>query len=167
MPQKKLQKTKKKKSDSSKPDKPVKAKRKPRGKDKPNYVDKAEFELEMKQYYESDIISHKLGTFISKIANGLSFAPNFINYSYKEEMIGDALVKMVAALEHKKFKLDSGHNPFSYFTTIAFHAFINRIKKEKKHRQTITDYQETVYDDMMSAMGVDGTATDQSSNEDD
>ncbi len=32
----------------------------------------------------------------------------------------------------KKFDINSEYNPFSYFTTIAFHAFINRIKKEKK-----------------------------------
>ena len=163
MAQKRLQKNKKEKEK----EKIVRPKRKPRPKDKPNYVDRKEFQFEMESYYSSDTISPKLGEFISKIAHGLSFAPNFINYSYKEEMIGDALVKMVAALEHKKFNIDSGHNPFSYFTTIAFHAFINRIKKEKKHRQTVVDYQDMVYDDMMSAMGVDGTATENPGSEDD
>ena len=163
MAQKKL----KKNEEKPKKEKIVKPKRKARPKDKPNYVDRAEFQQEMIDYYDDDgDIPEKLGIFIKKIANGLSFAPNFINYSYKEEMIGDALVKMVAALEHKKFKIDSGHNPFSYFTTIAFHAFINRIKKEKKHRQTITDFQDQVYDDMMGAMGVDGTATDQTTKDD-
>jgi DNA-directed RNA polymerase specialized sigma24 family protein len=65
-------------------------------------------------------------------------------------MIGDAIVKMVSALKNKKFKLDSGFSPFSYFTTIAFHAFINRIKKEKKHHETITNYRDRVYTDMMT-----------------
>ena len=163
MAQKKL----KKNDDKPVKEKIVRPKRKTRPKDKPNYVNREEFQQEMVDFYKTDgDIPEKLGVFIKKIANGLSFAPNFINYSYKEEMIGDALVKMVAALEHKKFKIDSGHNPFSYFTTIAFHAFINRIKKEKKHRQTITDFQDQVYDDMMSAMGVDGTATDQTTNDD-
>ena len=60
-------------------------------------------------------------------------------------MIGDAILKMLTALRNKKFNIDSGNNPFSYFTTIAFHAFINRIKKEKKHRETINQYQEKVY----------------------
>ena len=63
-------------------------------------------------------------------------------------MIGDAVVKMVAAVKNKKFKIDSPSNPFSYFTTIAYHAFINRIKKEKKYRETIADYQEQIYGDL-------------------
>ena len=48
------------------------------------------------------------------------------------------------------FNPEKSKNPFSYFTTIAFHAFINRIKKEKKHRETLTNYQEAVYSDMMT-----------------
>jgi hypothetical protein len=77
--------------------------------------------------------------------------------SYKEDMIGDARVKMVAALQHKKFNLKLGKNPFSYFTTIAFHAFINRIKKEKKHHQIVLDYQEQVYTDLLTSG--EGTGT--------
>ena len=64
-------------------------------------------------------------------------------------MIGDAILKMFSALKFRKFNIDAGNNPFSYFTTIAFHAFINRIKKEKKHRETLTKYQETVYNEIM------------------
>ena len=44
----------------------------------------------------------------------------------------------------------SSSNPFSYFTTIAYHAFINRIKKEKKHHEAVTKYKERVYEDFMS-----------------
>ena len=65
-------------------------------------------------------------------------------------MIGDALVKMYTALKNKKFNVESDYNPFSYFTTIAFHAFINRIKKEKKHHNTITEYKEMVYEKEMA-----------------
>jgi len=73
-------------------------------------------------------------------------------------MIGDAVVKMVAAVKNKKFNLDSGSNPFSYFTTIAYHAFINRIKKEKKYRQTISDYQEQIYGDMAIDVAIENKA---------
>ena len=66
-------------------------------------------------------------------------------------MIGDAVVKMVAAVKNKKFNLESTSNPFSYFTTIAYHAFINRIKKEKKYRETINDYQEQIYGDIATS----------------
>jgi len=144
--------------------------KKPRGKEKVHYVNGREFEEEIRVYYNTDHISIKLGESITKIAQGLSYAPNFINYSYKDDMIGDALVKMVSALKNKKFKLDSGFSPFSYFTTIAFHAFINRIKKEKKHHETITNYKDRVYTDLMTSH--DGETSyhiyvDPSSNNDD
>ena len=98
---------------------------------KPYYVSPKEFTQDIQEYYNSgtDEIGNKLGESIYKIATGLSFAPNFINYSYKDDMVGDAIVKMFSALKSKKFDLTTGNNPFSYFTTIAFHAFINRISQ--------------------------------------
>jgi len=137
------------------PTKLLKEGKKPRGKEKVHYVNGKEFEDEIRTFYKTDHISLKLGDSITKIAHGLSYAPNFINYSYKEEMIGDAIVKMVSALKNKKFKLDSGFSPFSYFTTIAFHAFINRIKKEKKHHETVTNYKDRVYTDIMTSKSED------------
>ena len=65
-------------------------------------------------------------------------------------MVGDALVKMYTAVTNKKFDIESEYNPFSYFTTIAFHAFINRIKKEKKHTETLNQYKEKVYEAEMA-----------------
>ena len=118
-------------------------------KDKVHYVYSREFEDEIRKYYKSGNISEKLGESLTKIANGLSYAPNFINYSYKDDMIGDAIVKMFSALRNQKFKLDSGFSPFSYFTTIAFHAFINRIKKENKHHAALDEYREKVYTEHM------------------
>lgn len=118
-------------------------------KDKVHYVNSKEFEDEIRNYYKTDNLTDKLCESINKIANGLSYAPNFLNYSYKEDMVGDAIVKMFSALKNKKFKIDCGFSPFSYFTTIAFHAFINRIKKEKKHHEAINEYRDKVYSDLM------------------
>jgi hypothetical protein len=118
-------------------------------KDKVHYVNSREFEDEIRNYYNTDTMTDKLCESINKIANGLSYAPNFLNYSYKEDMVGDAVVKMFSALKNKKFKIDCGFSPFSYFTTIAFHAFINRIKKEKKHHEAINEYREKVYTELM------------------
>jgi DNA-directed RNA polymerase specialized sigma24 family protein len=117
---------------------------------KQHYVNSEEFKVELKQYYDSDVMTENLGLYIKKIATGLSFLPSFINYTYKDDMIGDALIKMYGALKNKKFDFSTGSNPFSYFTTIAFHAFINRIKKEKKHHETITAYKAQVYESMMT-----------------
>lgn len=118
-------------------------------KQKIHYVNSKEFEDGIRGFYASGTLTAYLGESVSKIANGLSYAPNFINYSYRDEMVGDAIVKMMTALKHKKFNLDSGYSPFSYFTTIAFHAFINRIKKEKKHHETLEQYKEKMYMDKM------------------
>jgi len=136
---------------SKKAPKKAPRKRKPKNTDKEkHYVNSKEFLEELSQYYKTDHVTDTLAEMITKIANGLSYAPNFINYSYKDEMVGDAILKMFSALKNKKFNLDSGNNPFSYYTTIAFHAFINRIKKEKKHHETISEYKDIVYEQEMS-----------------
>ena len=155
------------KSAATTAEKPKKRKRKKSTDKKQHYVNSKEFYEEIKEYYKTDIIPDKLAESLLKIATGLSFAPNFINYSWKDEMIGDAVLKMFSALKHKKFKIETGNNPFSYFTTIAYHAFINRIKKESKHRDTISKYQEAMYGDAMTeSNGGTGTVyVDQSGEE--
>lgn len=130
-------------------EKPVKRKRK-KAEDKPHYVNAREFEDALIKYYDDGIITNYLGDSIQKIAQGLSYAGNFINYSYKEDMVGDAVLKMYQAILHKKFKLNQGFSPFGYFTTIAYHAFICRIKKEKKHHEVVEEYKERNFDIMMN-----------------
>lgn len=130
--------------------KPLKKRKRASRKDTNTYVNQKEFMEALRVYYDTDEISTELATYVKKIAEGLSYAPNFINYTYKDEMVGDAILKMMQALEYKKFDLENRDNPFGYFTTIAFHAFINRIKKEKKQRETINDYQEQVYQELMN-----------------
>ena len=115
------------------------------------YVDPARLKSEIELFYTTNHCTIELGEYLNKIAKGLSYSPSFINYTYKDEMIGDALVKMYAALKHKKYNIKSDTNPFSYFTTIAFHAFINRIKREKKHHQTIEDYRDNQYAQMLTS----------------
>lgn len=112
---------------------------------KPNYVDPIEMEKLIVEYYKSGNLQNELADMIQKIATRLGYANNFINYSYKTEMIGDAVIKMITALTRKRFKCNSGYNPFSYFTKVAYRAFQNRIKKEKKEHDTIHRYQNEVY----------------------
>jgi DNA-directed RNA polymerase specialized sigma24 family protein len=125
------------------------AKRGPKPKKTEYYIDPVEFKQQLVDYYKSNINEEIIATSISKIAYGLSYSSNFINYSYKDEMIGDAIVKMFTAVKNKKFNVDSEYNPFSYFTTIAFHAFINRIKKEKKHAEALSEYKSRFYEQEM------------------
>jgi hypothetical protein len=116
-------------------------------KDKSNYyVEPKEFKDAIARFYQSDKFEDYLGECINKIATGLSYNSKFKDYTYRDEMVGDAIVKMYAALKNKNFDVTSKYNPFSYFTTIAFRSFINRIKKEKRLHQAETEYREEVYE---------------------
>jgi len=128
--------------------KPKKRVRRTKEELKPNYVDPAEMEQRIREYYACGTIPNELADSIQKIATRLGYAGNFLNYSYKEEMIGDAIIKMMTALMRKRFKVDSGYNPFSYFTKVAYRAFQNRIKREKKEYETLRRYQTEVYSAM-------------------
>jgi hypothetical protein len=121
-------------------DKPKKRGRKVSDKTK-FYVQPAEFDEEIMKYYDSGKMSDKLADMVSRISHKLSYAPNFINYSYREEMVGDGVIRMMKALIAKKYNREKGTNPFSYFTRIAFNAFRNRIKKEKHIHETHEKYQ--------------------------
>lgn len=105
------------------------------------YVDPKQFDEQIVVYYKTGKMSDELALMVSKIAHKLSYAPNFINYTFREEMVGDGIIRMFKALMSKKYNRDKGTNPFSYFTRIAFNAFRNRIKKEKHMRDTHEKYQ--------------------------
>jgi len=113
---------------------------------KKNYINPKEFKDEIVKFYKTGIMTTSLAQSVYDIAKRLSFAPNFVNYSYKEEMIGDAIIKMIAALRNKKFNPDyPKSNPFSYFTRISYNAYRNRIKKEKKAHEVLLEYQNEVF----------------------
>mgnify|MGYP006275460463 CR=1 FL=1 len=74
--------------------------------------------------------SNYIGECILKIATHLSYKPNFINYTYREEMVSDGIENCLMYLNN--FDPDKSSNPFAYFTQIIWYAFIRRITKEKK-----------------------------------
>ena len=76
------------------------------------------------------MISEYLGDCFMKIAQRLSFRPNFINYAFKDEMISDGIENCVQYI--KNFNPEKSSNPFAYFTQIIYYAFVRRIQKEKK-----------------------------------
>jgi len=106
------------------------------------YIVPKEFDDEIMEYYRTGNLTNKLAEMVDKIAQKLAYAPNFINYSYRSDMIGDAIVKMMKALIGKKYQHNKGSNPFSYFTRIAFNAYRNRIKIEKKNQDIHEKYKE-------------------------
>lgn len=84
----------------------------------------------------------KCGLAIYKVCLGLNNHGKFSGYTWKDEMLGDALTKCTKALLNRKFDPDRGFNPFSYFNMIANHEFVHRIKVEKKHFEMVTKYGE-------------------------
>jgi hypothetical protein len=72
-----------------------------------------------------------IGECLYKIANRLSLKPNFISYTFRDEMVSDGLENCVSYLNN--FNPEKSDNPFAYFTQIMWFAFIRRIDKEKKH----------------------------------
>jgi hypothetical protein len=76
------------------------------------------------------IVSNYIGECILKIATHLSYKPNFINYSYRDEMISDGIENCLQYIDN--FDPTKSNNPFAYFTQIIWYAFLRRIAKEKK-----------------------------------
>lgn len=73
-----------------------------------------------------------IGECFLKIANNLAKRPNFYNYTYKDEMISDAIENCLMYFEN--FDPNKSSNPFAYFTQICWYAFVRRIDKEKKQQ---------------------------------
>ena len=86
---------------------------------------------------EIDRIPEYIGRCFLRIAEGLSHKPNFIRYTYREEMVMDAVENCVKAIMN--YNVDAATrsglpNAFAYFTQICYFAFIRRITKEKKQQ---------------------------------
>lgn len=108
---------------------------------KRNYVNNAEF-LEAMIKYKKAIreaedsgdelprIPNYIGECLYQIANRLAYKPNFINYTYRDDMIADGLENAIMCVNN--FDPEKSSNPFAYFTQVIWFAFIRRIHKEKK-----------------------------------
>lgn len=83
-----------------------------------------------------------IGDCFIKIANHLAYKSNFINYSFREDMILDAIENCLIYMDN--FDPAKSSNPFAYFTQIAYYAFVRRIQKEKRHLQTKYRYIESM-----------------------
>ena len=110
---------------------------KKKAKDKPHYVDNKKFLQAMIDWRETwpdedniPPVTNYIGECFLKIATHLSYRPNFINYTYRDEMISDGIENCLQYV--KKFNPEKSKNPFAYFTQIIYYAFLRRIQKEKK-----------------------------------
>ena len=115
-----------------------------KAKNKPHYVDNKKFLQAMIEYRDkckkaeeknrkNPDVTNYIGECFLKIANHLSYRPNFINYTYRDDMISDGIENCLQYMNN--FDPDKSDNPFAYFTQIIYYAFIRRIQKEKKQMQ--------------------------------
>ena len=106
-----------------------------------HYVDNKLFLEAMKEYRKScnkakkekknkPPVTDYIGGCFLKIANHLAYRPNFINYTFRDDMVSDGIENCLQYLDN--FNPAKSSNPFAYFTQIIYYAFVRRIQKEKK-----------------------------------
>lgn len=111
-------------------------------KKKKNYINNPEFLVALTTYKEAIAKAEReglpkpripdyVGECFIKISTQLARKPNFANYPFKEEMIGDGIENCIMYMDN--FDPEKSSNPFAYFTQIIYYAFLRRIQKEKKN----------------------------------
>ena len=119
-----------------------------------HYVNNAEFSQAVVDYVktadsaksknkEIPIVPNYVAQCFLRIAEGLSHKANFIRYTYREEMVMDAVENCLKAIGN--YNLDAATrtgnpNAFAYFTQITWYAFLRRIAKEKKQQEIKMKY---------------------------
>ena len=111
-----------------------------------DYVNNAEFSSAVTDYVnavkknvadgkEPMMVPNYIAECFIKICNGLARAPSFMSYTFREDMVMDAVENCLKAIHNydaDKPTRTGTPNPFSYFTQISYFAFLRRIAKEKK-----------------------------------
>ena len=129
-----------------------------------HYINNETFLRELIEYKKrkennpDEPIPNYIGECWMKIAEGLSHKPDFINYTYRDEMISDGIENCLMYFDN--FNPDKSKNPFAYFTQIIYYAFLRRIQKEKK--QLYVKYKATeqvgILDEFEFLESEDGTS---------
>ena len=119
-----------------------------------NYVDNEKFYSAIVEYRKHcDLAEQKgldrpqipdyIGECILKISKNLALLPKFSSYSYKDEMISDAIENSV--LYFHSFDPEKSNNPFAYFTQVTYYAYLRRLNFEEKTRyMTYKSFIETI-----------------------
>ena len=130
-----------------------------------HYVNNKEFLGALENYFaeveraklegrEKPVIPRYIGECFLKIANHLSYKPNFVNYMFKDDMICDGIENCVRYVGN--FNPEKSKNPFAYFTQIIYYAFLRRISQEKKQLEIKNKILEkTNFDEVFDANDMD------------
>lgn len=114
-----------------------------------NYINNREFHNCLVQYKKDSDLAEQQGKIrpqlpkyyadaITSIANRYASKPCFSGYSYKDEMISDAIMTCIQyATKYdttRAERLNQPPNPLAYFTQLVHNAFITRIHVEHKQQ---------------------------------
>ena len=119
-----------------------------------HYVNNAQFSQAVVDYVgkleecrKEEISLPKVPDYIAqcflRIAEGLSHKANYIRYTYREEMVMDAVENCLKAISNYNLEAATRTgkpNAFAYFTQITWFAFLRRITKEKKQQDIKLKY---------------------------
>lgn len=144
-----------------------------------HYVNNAEFSEAVVKYVEKvreakdnnqnlPIVPNYIAQCFLRIAEGLSHKSNFIRYTYREEMVMDAVENCLKAIENYNLEAATRTgkpNAFAYFTQITWYAFLRRIAKEKKQQDIKMKYLsksgiENFIDNELDAGGMSDTVVE-------
>ena len=117
-------------------------------KEKPHYINNADFSAAVVEYVKEvneavakdmqiPIVPNYVAECLLKIAERLSHKSNFVRYTYREEMVMDAVENCLKALANYNVEAATRGgkpNAFGYFTQISWYAFLRRIQKEKRQQ---------------------------------
>lgn len=136
-----------------------------KAKDKPHYVNNAQFSEAVVEYVkharevesqglDKPQINDYIASCFLKIAEGLSHKANFVRYTYREEMMMDAVENCLKAIDNYNLETATRTgkpNAFAYFTQISWYAFLRRIEREKKQQDIKMRYlTESGIEDLIS-----------------
>ena len=113
---------------------------------------------------ELPVVPDYIAACFLKIAEGLSHRPNFVRYTYREEMVMDGVENCLRAVNNYKIETATrtgNPNAFSYFTQIVYFAFIRRIAKEKKQQDIKMRFIEKMGIEDFTALGMDEAGAQQ------
>lgn len=99
---------------------------------------KQEWDIAVSENKETPQCTHYLGECFVKISNHLAYKSNFVNYTFRDEMILDGIENCLRYAD--RFNPEKSTNPFAYFTQITYYSFIRRIKKEARQTETKLNY---------------------------
>lgn len=95
---------------------------------------KEKYNVEMAAGRGRPQIPDYIGSCFLKISEGFASRRSFNRYPFKEDMIEDGVffcVKYIHNFDPAKIKKPT--DPFNYFTMFVYHAFLQRIAKEKRY----------------------------------